>query len=194
MVIVCICSHHDHSLWLSTTLQYQTDDYRLSLYTCCNIYAEEHVASIEYPILNKLCTSLAFFFPLPPSDFAMQMQVLPFHVSTRQMGWIRERVNCNFRSCHLCVGLYCNLSKIDPPLKISLHVPLFWLKLLQRVFFRKYAHLVTAVHAVMLNKNHRRSSIVQEEGLTKEGSHQLHKQVHEKKGTARWLHVYRGLD
>ena len=135
--MVCICSHHDHSLWLSTTLQYQTDDYRLSLYTCCNIYAEEHVASIEYPILNKLCTSLAFFFPLPPSDFAMQMQVLPFHVSTRQMGWIRERVNCNFRSCHLCVGLYCNLSKIDPPLKISLHVSPFLIEVVAKGVFPK---------------------------------------------------------
>ena len=36
---------------------------------------------------------VSFSFSLLPSDFVMQMQVLPFHVSTRQMGWIRERVN-----------------------------------------------------------------------------------------------------
>jgi len=36
------------------------------------------------------------------------------------------------------------------------------------------------VHAVMLSKKHQRSSTVQEEGLTNEDRHHLHKQAHEK--------------
>ena len=49
-----------------------------------------------------------------------------------------------------------------------------------------------AVHAVMLGKKHRRSSTVQEEGLTDEGRHHLlslHKQAHDKRGIAESLHA-----
>ena len=51
----------------------------------------------------------------------------------------------------------------------------------------------TTVHAVMLSKNHQRSSTVQEEGLTIEGRHNLlllYKQVHEKRGIAESQHAY----
>ena len=48
---------------------------------------------IEYSIYWMNYVPVSLSFSLLPSDFVMQMQVLPFHVSTRQMGWIRERVN-----------------------------------------------------------------------------------------------------
>ena len=94
---------------------------------------------------------------------------------------LRKSKLCNFKSCYLCVRLYCNLSKIDPPLKISLHVSPFLIEVVAKGVLLSKVHppFVAAVHAVMLNKNRQRSSIVQEEALTKEGRHHLHKQVHE---------------
>ena len=53
--------------------------------------------------------------------------------------------------------------------------------------------IYATVHAVMLSKKHRRSSTVQEKGLTNEGRHHLlllHNQAHNKRGIAESLHVY----
>ena len=69
------------------------------------------------------------------------------------------------------------------------------MKLFQRVLFsRNDVPIYAEVHAVMLSKKHRRSSTVQEDGVTNEGRHHLlfilHEQAHDKRGIAEPLHVY----
>ena len=79
------------------------------------------------------------------------------------------------------------ISKIGPPSKISPSSFFEWSyckgTLLSKVHWPIYA----AVHAVMLSKKQQRNSTVQEEGLTNEGRHHLHKQVDDKRGIAESL-------
>ena len=50
--------------------------------------------------------------------------------------------------------------------------------------------IYAAVNGVMLSKKSQISSNVQEEGLTNEGGHNLHKQARDKRGIAESLHPY----
>ena len=102
-----------------------------------------------FNILNELCTSLTFFFSsslwLCHADASTS---IPCFNKADGMNPRKSKL-CNFRSCYLCVRLYCNLSKIDPPLKISLHVSPFLIEVVAKGVLLSKVHppFVTAVYA-----------------------------------------------
>ena len=89
---------------------------------------------------------------------------------------------------------YRNLPKISPPSKYA-HPPFLNEVAAKGAFLSKVRPpIYVAVHAALLSKKHRRSSTVQEEGLTNEGRHHsllLHKQVHNKSHCRfHCMHIY----
>ena len=87
---------------------------------------------------------------------------------------------------------YCKPPKLSPPSKIC--PPPFLSKVVAKgAFLSKVCPPIFAsVHAVMLSKKYRRSSAVQEEGLTNKGRYNLlllRKHAHDKRGIEESLHV-----